>query len=72
KKGYAAFIPISTLFDSTPRKHLHEQLVGADSKEVRKILVSHLDLVNARIEELLSQPTEPETRTTTTGAGFYP
>jgi len=52
------------------RNHLHEQLVDQDSKEVRKILVSHLNLVNARIEELLSQSTEPETRTTHTGAVF--
>ncbi len=52
------------------RAHLHDQLVNQDSKEVRKILVSHLDLVNTRIEELLGEPSEPETRTTKTGAVF--
>lgn len=36
------------------RSHLLEQLVEQDSKEVRKILASHLDLVNTRIEDLLS------------------
>ena len=52
------------------RNHLHESLVEQDSKEVRKTLVFNLDLVNSRIEELLGQPTEPETRTTETGAVF--
>ena len=51
-------------------RYLKASLVGLGSVVGFIVLVSRPHLVNAGIKGLLLQPTEPETRTTKTGAVF--